>query len=137
MDTVCLCGSTRFIKDFEQANIELTKRGLCIYTISMALPKGGEEPPGLKTMLDLVHLNKILASNSIVVVGDGYIGFSTAREIMWGWMHKKTLVSVESFDRFGSRTNEDFWDNISMHCRHGQSNLNLVVQARRVLNANS
>src|SRR5580700_11149100 len=93
INTVCLCGSTKFLDAFAEANVELTRRGLSVLTISMALPKESgevkaEEKP-LKELLDLVHFNKILRSDAVVVVGDGYIGFSTAREILWADMQGK------------------------------------------------
>jgi hypothetical protein len=94
-NTVCLCGSTRFVDDFNRANVELTKRGLSVISISMALPKneqGNEGEEGLKKFLDLVHLNKILRADAIFVVGDGYIGESTAREILWAHMHGKPII---------------------------------------------
>jgi hypothetical protein len=93
---------------FQEANIELTKRGYSIITISMALPRehgtGEQQNPGLKKYLDLVHLNKILRSDAIFVVGEypdkkstvPYIGESTAREILWASMHGKPLLTYMS-----------------------------------------
>lgn len=95
-NTVCLCGSTRFIEAFSIANIELTKRSLSVITISMAMPKNEQntaEEFALKELLDLVHLNKILRSDAIFVVGDGYIGRSTAREILWAEMQGKPVIA--------------------------------------------
>lgn len=92
LNTLCLCGSTRFLDDFHDTNTMLTRAGFSIITISMALPKGpdgSETETGLKEMLDLVHFNKILRSDGIVVIGDGYIGRSTAREIVWASMQGK------------------------------------------------
>lgn len=96
MNTVCLCGSTRFLDEFQEANIELTKLGLTVITISMAMPKQevSDHEKGLKHLLDLVHLNKILRSDAIVVVGDGYIGESTAREILWADMQGKKIIAT-------------------------------------------
>jgi hypothetical protein len=126
-NTVCLCGSTRFIDDFNRANIELTKRGLSVITISMALPKneqGSEEEVGLKKFLDLVHLNKILRADAIFVVGDGYIGESTAREILWAEMHGKSIVEQRRCHS---------WDNAA-HCIRSSSWFSSIVpNAKRVL----
>src|SRR5258705_249348 len=93
--TVCLCGSTRFIEQFNKANIELSKRGLSVITISMCLPKneqGTETEAALKELLDLVHLNKIMRADAVYVVGEGYIGRSTAREILWAEMQSKPVI---------------------------------------------
>src|SRR5262245_27819889 len=103
-NTVCLCGSTRFLTDFGIANRELSCRGLSVISISLALPKndqGTEEEQGLKDLLDLVHLNKILRADAIFVVGNGYIGHSTAREILWADMQGKHILlnePTESWD---------------------------------------
>lgn len=102
INTVTLCGSTRFAADFAECNRELTKRGISVITISFAAEKdvdGVEKEQGVKELLDLVHLNKILRSDAIVIVGDGYIGFNTAREILWADMQGKYIY----FSRLGSR----------------------------------
>src|SRR3979409_785318 len=94
--TIGLGGRSRFLTNFEEANIELTKRGFSIITISMTLPKneqGRQEDQALKELLDLVHLNKILRADAVFVVGDGYIGFSTAREILWADMQGKVVIT--------------------------------------------
>ena len=89
---VCLCGSTRFINQFHEANVELTKRGLGVVSISMAMPK--ERPDdGLKELLDIVHFDKILRADAVFIVGDGYIGHSTAREILWARMQRKPIIT--------------------------------------------
>ncbi len=96
VNTVCLCGSTKYMDAFNEANVELTKRGFSVITISMALPKkSGQLKPedeGLKNYLDLVHLNKVLRSDAVFVVGPGYIGYSTAREILWTDMQGKRVL---------------------------------------------
>lgn len=93
INTICLCGSTRFMDQFHEANVELTKRGFSVITISMAMPKEGDADKGLKEILDLVHFNKILRADAIFVVHDdsGYVGFSTAREILWASMQGKSI----------------------------------------------
>lgn len=96
INTVCLCGSTRFLDEFHEANVELTKRGLSVVTISMCLPRNdqdAQEDANLKELLDLVHLNKILRSDAVFVVGDGYVGRSTEREILWAEMQGRPVVA--------------------------------------------
>jgi hypothetical protein len=112
-NTVTLCGSTRYLKHFEEANIQLTRRGLSVISISMALPKqpdGTESEQGLKFYLDLVHLNKILISDAIFVVGDGYIGQSTAREILWAEMQQKGIVSQWGVEAESFSVHKGSWD---------------------------
>lgn len=126
-NTVCLCGSTRFAAQFDEANRELSKRGLSIITISMSLERnasGSENEAGLKELLDLVHLNKILRADAVFVVGDGYIGRSTAREILWADMHGKPMV-------LQALTHS--WDNAAHCLRHGHTVSNLPGKAKVVL----
>ncbi len=99
INTVCLCGSTRFIEGFHHVNRELTKRGYSVISISFAAEKdaaGNEKEQHVKELLDLVHFNKILRSDAVVIVGDGYIGFSTAREILWAQMQGKPIFWARS-----------------------------------------
>lgn len=82
-------------------------------TISYAAEKddaGNEKEPAIKEILDMVvHFKKILLSDGIVVVGNGYIGYSTAREIIWADMNEKEIWD------------EDFYEN------------DLIERAREVL----
>jgi hypothetical protein len=143
INTVCLCGSTRYLDDFATANIELTKRGFAVLSISMAMPKKGieevpaflakpgsvtseEQSPGLKRLLDLVHLNKILRSDAVFVVGDGYIGESTACEILWAEMHGKPIIWQRYFG-------VPDWEEVERRVRQGFSSPNVMTAARKVL----
>lgn len=80
-----LCGSTRFRDAFDFWNTHLTLARNAVY--SVAVDAHGEARDALptekeKTLLDEVHLMKILNSDAIFVLDlDGYIGSSTAREI--------------------------------------------------------
>lgn len=114
-NTICLCGSTRFLDQFDQANRELTKCGLSVISISMCLPKkeqGSQEDANLKGLLDLVHLNKILRADAVFVVGDGYIGRSTAREILWAEMQGKAIVKLAA---------RETWDELVYRLKRGKS----------------
>jgi len=126
-NTVCLCGSTRFIEQFNEANIELTKRGLSVITISMCLPKneqGTETEAGMKELLDLVHLNKIMRADAIFVVGDGYVGRSTAREILWAEMQNKPVIVQKPTNR---------WDEEAHRIKHGVVDTYIYPRSREVL----
>lgn len=136
---ICLCGSTRFLAEFNIANVELTKRGLSIVTISMALPKDEitrREPKGtegLKELLDLVHLNKILRADAVLVIGDGYIGRSTAREILWAEMQSRITLFVEDY-RVG-KEHDELWDDVADAIRDPLADTTsyTIMKARQVL----
>lgn len=126
-NTVCLCGSTKFIADFEKANRELSKRGLSVITISMCLPKneqGSEDEVALKELLDLVHLNKIMRADAVFVVGPGYFGRSTAREILWAQMQGKPVVRQSECHS---------WDNAAHSIRQGCYGTDVFPKAREAL----
>lgn len=85
---VCLCGSTRFKKEFEFVQRQLTFKGIIVLTVG-CFPHSdigghGEDVLGLelKTKLDELHKRKIdLADEVFVVNVGGYLGESTKSEI--------------------------------------------------------
>lgn len=97
---ITLCGSTRFKSTFEEWNHKLALKGHTVYSLSLfarqesdvgkdGVPIISEEE---KITLDLVHLDKILNSDAILVIDvDGYIGFSTTREIEWARIQDKDV----------------------------------------------
>lgn len=106
---ITLCGSTRFKEEYVKANTELSKLGHVIYTIAWAKEDHSGPCPHddeiAKENLDLVHLDKILNSDCIIVLGkvDGkpYIGKSTRREIVWAQMHNKAVHwGIESLTEY-------------------------------------
>lgn len=126
---ICLCGSTRFAADFELAVTELSKFGLSVITIASVLPRdllGHEFEPALKEMLDLVHLNKILRSDAIYVVGDGYLGYSTCREILWALMQGKPMLL---------QNNQETWEVTAHRLVHGPYDEDLPKLAEERLKA--
>lgn len=89
---VCLCGSTRFWRAFQQAGLSETMAGRIVLSIGAAsgtddehfgnLPKA--EYDRIKTMLDELHMRKIdLADEVLILNCGGYIGESTARELAY------------------------------------------------------
>lgn len=83
---ITLCGSTRFRKEFEEAQKRLTLEGNIVITVGLFGHSGDEEvwKPGVKEMLDEMHLRKIDLADEIYVINvDGYIGQSTTREIAY------------------------------------------------------
>jgi len=135
INTITLCGSTRFMDDFREANIQLTRGGLSVISLSFATQKeldGVEIEKGMKEVLDLVHFNKILRSDAIVVVGDGYIGFSTAREILWASMQGKGLHRTMDHMESGGMN----WPGLAYCIVDGRSqngSNSLIDQAQEVL----
>lgn len=97
---VTLCGSTRFEPLFHEWSAKLALAGHTVYSLSMfgreASDIGKGDKPIVsddnKIVLDLVHLDKILNSDAILVINpDGYVGFSTSREIRWARMKGKAV----------------------------------------------
>lgn len=106
---ICLCGSTRFMEQFNAANRFLTLNGHIVYSVAVSSSQVQSEVTNeQKIVLDLVHLRKIIESDAVVVVGqqdDGsvYIGDSTRREILWASLWNK-WISYWSEER-----NEEFY----------------------------
>lgn len=99
---ITLCGSTRFKKEYQEANTRLSQAGHVVYSIAWAKEDESSATPGVrmdrvtKENLDLVHLAKILNSDAILVVGkteggEPYVGESTRREIFWARMNSKSV----------------------------------------------
>ena len=101
---VCLCGSTRFWREFQAASLRETLAGKIVLSIGAAtgtddehfgnLPK--EEYDRVKAMLDELHLRKIDLADEILVLNvGGYIGESTARECCYASNQKKYIRLLE------------------------------------------
>lgn len=129
---VTLCGSSRFEKDFKEAKFELGLRGHVVIDMSTypserpAVSEPGEDLDSShnKIILDLVHLQKIMVSGAILIVGNGYIGKSTAREILWALMLEKVIVEQK----------DNSWDNIDIILRRQYHDSSSIVgRARQVL----
>lgn len=100
---VCLIGSTRFIDKFNEWNRKLTLMGHVVYSVCMASTGMPEEHKELtedqKQVLDLVHFLKIQNSDVVCLITDdnGYVGFSTKREIQWCLLNGKDILLPEMF----------------------------------------
>ena len=86
---ICLCGSTRFWREFQDASLRETLAGKIVLSIGAATGTDeqhfGNLPPAeyqrIKSQLDELHLRKIDLADEILVLNvGGYIGESTARE---------------------------------------------------------
>lgn len=91
-EIVCLCGSTRFWRTFQEAGLKETMAGRIVLSIGAAsgtddehfgnLPK--EERDRVKEMLDQLHMRKIELADEVLILNcDGYIGESTGRELAY------------------------------------------------------
>ena len=80
---ITLCGSTRFMDEFERANQRLTLQGNVVFSVATKAHEGsGQVSNEQKMLLDRIHFEKIRLSDEIFVINvGGYIGPSTKREI--------------------------------------------------------
>lgn len=101
---ITLCGSTRFEEEFKDLNHRLALAGHTVYSLSLFAREAsdiGKEHKFIisekqKQTLDLVHLDKILNSDAIVVINPGgYTGISTKREIEWATIQNKLVYWLD------------------------------------------
>lgn len=82
---VCLCGSTKFKKEFIQANFEETMKGKIVLTVGWFSHSDKEifyPSTEEKKNFDKLHFQKINLCDEILVLNiNGYIGWSTQNEI--------------------------------------------------------
>lgn len=94
---VCLCGSTKFKAEFEEANKQETLKGNIVLSVGYF---GHQEdiPPDkdTKEALDSLHLRKIdLADEVLVINPNQYIGASTKQEIAYASSKGKPIRYLE------------------------------------------
>lgn len=120
---IALCGSTRFESAFHDWNHKLAVAGHTVYSLSLFgreetdIGKDGNKTitEAEKVTLDLVHLDKILNSDAIVVIDvDGYTGFSTKREIQWARMQGKQVFWMTPW----LEAEHPFEDNVATELLH-------------------
>ena len=95
---VCLCGSTRFIQAFQDANLAETLAGRIVLTIGCDTKSDAMLglAPDVKVMLDELHKRKIDKADEILVLNvGGYVGASTASEIEYAREHGKRVRWLE------------------------------------------
>lgn len=125
---VCLCGSTRFMEAFKDANLNETIAGNVVLSIGcdtksdkdlIALGKLTKEA---KEGLDELHKRKIDLADEILVLNvDGYIGESTRSEIEYA---KKTNKSIRMLEYPKQQTPYFvvFADNVNQYNRFVKEN---------------
>ena len=102
---VCLCGSTRFYDEFQQANYDLTMKGAIVLSVGFyphakAVHGHGEgvgHDSAEKAALDELHKRKIDLADEVLVVSDpgGYFGQSTAGEVAYAVAHGRPVRFAE------------------------------------------
>ncbi len=95
---VTLCGSTRFKEQFMEAQKQLTLEGCIVISVGLFGHSGDADvwKPGVKEMLDDMHLRKIDLADEIFVINvGGYIGESTRREIAYAQATGKPVRYLE------------------------------------------
>ena len=95
---VKLCGSTRFKEQFKEVQKRLTLEGCIVISVGLFGHSGDDDvwKPGVKEMLDDMHLRKIDLADEIFVINvGGYIGESTRREIAYAGQTGKTIKYLE------------------------------------------
>jgi hypothetical protein len=95
---VTLCGSTRFKEQFMEAQKRLTLEGNIVISVGLFGHSGDDDvwKPGVKDMLDDMHLRKIDLADEIFVINvGGYIGESTKREIDYAEKTGKEVKYLE------------------------------------------
>ena len=95
---VTLCGSTHFKEQFLEAQKQLTLEGNIVISVGLFGHSGDDDvwKPGVKEMLDDMHLRKIDLADEIFVINvGGYIGESTKREIAYAEKTGKEVRYLE------------------------------------------
>lgn len=90
---VCLCGSTKFKEQFEEANKRETLAGKIVLSVGFFAHREPEPIDAqVKIALDKLHFRKIdLADEILVIDVGGYIGDSTYREIVYANAQSKPV----------------------------------------------
>jgi hypothetical protein len=107
---VCLCGSTRFYKEFMEANYRLTMHGYIVLSVGFyhkATDEVHGEQTGItpeqKAKLDALHLKKIdLADFVLVLDVDNYMGESTTAEAKYAFHQEKRVIFLSQIGGLGS-----------------------------------
>lgn len=102
---VVLCGSTRFVDEFNRQRKILTEHGQIVLSIEVVTTQAPTEDPqhvdpNLKERLDELHKRKIdLADEVLVLNVGGYIGDSTRSEIDYAEKAGKPIRYLEPLPR--------------------------------------
>ena len=101
---VCLCGSSRFYDEYQQAYYDLTMQGEIVLSVGFYPHAKAEHGHGEgvghdsaeKIALDELHRRKIDLADYVLVLNVGqYVGDSTRSEIEYAREHGKDIVFLE------------------------------------------
>lgn len=95
---VVLCGSTRFMQAFQEANLRETLAGNIVLSVGCDTKsdEGLQLTEQDKFNLDLLHLCKIDKADEVFILNvGGYIGTSTRRELWYAAMSYKPIRFLE------------------------------------------
>ena len=99
---VVLCGSTRFVDEFNRQAKLLTEAGTIVLSIEVVTTQAREDDPQhadpeLKARLDELHKRKIDLADTVFVLNvGGYIGSSTRSEIEYAEKLGRPIGYLES-----------------------------------------
>lgn len=118
---VCLCGSTRFGKEFDNANYRETMAGNIVLTIGCNMKSDTElfghlsevELKEIKTKLDELHKRKIDLADEVLILNVGnYIGESTQSELYYAHDKHKVIRFLQSSDALAKTRNDVYLEEI-------------------------
>jgi hypothetical protein len=102
---VCLCGSCRFWKQFQESNLDETLLGHIVLSVGVDIETDKEhfghlsleDANYIKIMLDKLHKKKIDLCDEVLVLNvGGYIGKSTRSEINYATKIGKPIRYLEN-----------------------------------------
>lgn len=94
---ICLCGSTRFKKAFNQAYAELSDAGNIVLTVSRLIPQHKAVSKAQDIIRHELHMRKIDLADEIFVLNvGGYIGESLNKEIAYAEKIGKPIKYLEA-----------------------------------------
>ncbi|WP_010275941.1 hypothetical protein [Paenibacillus senegalensis] len=101
MKVITLCGSTKFKKQFEDANAFLTLQGNIVLSLAFfEQSEGIHITPEQAKLFEEIHFRKIDLSDEIFVIDvGGYIGNSTRKEIEYASERKKMVSYYSESER--------------------------------------
>ncbi len=122
---VCLCGSTRFWKKFQEVSLEQTLEGKIVLSVGAAVASDDEhfghlpekEKADIKARLDVLHLRKIDLADYVYIINvDGYVGASTQAELNYAWgLGKPILFLEEPFEIIPEQKPDGRWNVILIY----------------------
>lgn len=139
MKRITLCGSTRFKREYEALNKQLTLEGYIVYSVAIFEHADNQQlTDEQKKLLDKVHRAKIDNSDAILVIDvDGYIGESTRNEIEYAEKKGKTVKYLSRFPDLITLCDSVTMSNISENEQRYFRALKCIVEPVKYLRANA